>query len=258
MKSKLTLIMFLGAILTGVLASFFANRYIDQRVSEHKAYLDASYKMMEVVVPKAALSEGEIIDTSLMAVRNVPIRFTHKDAIRPGDIGRVIGYRLVHSVRPGEPLLLSHVAKNRGNAFSSLIEEGRRALTFPVDILSSMSGMLQPNDRIDLLVTLRNGRKEQTMPLLTNVEILATGSRVDELAQRDPRGRYQTITLSVSAEEAARITHAKEAGTMTVTLRGPNDEGPTYDTPITEEMLLGKIKPVRTGPPPIEIIRGGG
>lgn len=257
MKNKLTLFMFLGAIVTGITASYFANRYIDTRVAEHKAMLDASYKMMEVVVPKRELRQGELLDTSFLAIRKVPLRFAHSDVIKPATIGEVTGHRVLSPVRPGEPLLKSHVSHSRGNGFASLIEDGKRALTFPVDILSSMSGMLRPSDAIDLLVTLRDGKTEKTMPLLTNVEILATGSRVDELSQQDPRGRYQTITLSVSAEEAARITHAKEEGTMTVTLRSPEDDAPTYDVPVTKQMLLGKLKRKHGGVPAVEIIRGG-
>ena len=63
---------------------------------------------------------------------------------------------------------------------------GKRAITFPVDEINSISGMLQPGDKIDLIATIRQLNNDVTYPLLQDVQILATGT---QLSPRDDDGK---------------------------------------------------------------------
>lgn len=261
MNSKTTLFLFVGALIAGVAAAFLANSFISNRIAEHKAQLDKQYTSIDIVVPTRNLRKGTVLDSSVLAVRKVPRAFIHQDTVLPGSVGDVITHQLVHPVNKGEPLLMSHMSRARGKGFSSLIEEGNRALTFPVDIIKSVSGMLRPGDRIDLLMTLDDAKVKKTLPLLVNVEVLATGEQVDEeFANNEVSARYQTITLLVSSEDASRIIHANQAANLSVVLRSANDPGPTYQEAMTIDRLLGvekKSTVARRGPPRIDIIRAG-
>jgi pilus assembly protein CpaB len=67
---------------------------------------------------------------------------------------------------------------------------------------------------------------EVTFALLANVEVLATGqvTRPSNDAGSDGRERtYNTITLSVSPQDAQRIVVAKSSGKLTAVLRNPED-----------------------------------
>jgi len=211
MNNKSTLFLFVGAIVAGAAAVFLANKFITSRVSEHKAALDRQYTSIEVVVPNRNLKKGAVVDQTVLAIRKVPRAFIHDDTVLPGGVGAVIGNELIHNVNKGEPLLNAHLSKVRGQGFSSLIEEGQRALTFPVDVINSVNGMLRPGDHVDLLMTLKDSKEHKTLPLLLDVEVVATGAQVDqEFRAAEVTKRYQTITVLLSSEDATRVLYANQ------------------------------------------------
>ncbi len=136
-----------------------------------------------------------------------------------------------------------------------------RALTFPVDDESSIAGMLAPNDRIDIFFTTSANNESVTLPLLTNVPVIATGVRTStNAAYIDERrgSEYTTDTVSVSPEDAAKIAHAQDAGKITITLRQPKDEAPIALTRVTKATLLNGNRIATTRPRTrVEIILGG-
>ena len=247
-------ILLVGALMAGSGAAYFSHNYIDEQVEAHKKQLNADYEPIQIVVPKQNLRVGDVISGHNLAVRPVPNAFVHDQAVRPGDLEAVVGHRLMHPVNSGEPVLLSHVSQKRGAGFSNMVEPGKRALTVPVDTVSSMAGLLRPGDRVDLLATVRDRDRSVTVPLLVDVSLLATGAAVDEFGAENSTARYQTITVSVTAEEAAKITHAQDVGRLSVVLRPPGDKTAAFAQPVTKSSLLGKTR--RTGPG-VEIIRGG-
>lgn len=248
-------ILLVGALLAGSGAAYFSHDYIDDQVEAHKARLNQDYEPIQIVVPKENLRVGSVVSAHNLAVRPVPNAFVHDQAVRPDDLQAVLGHRLMHPVNSGEPVLMSHVSQKRGSGFSNLLDPGKRALTVAVDTVSSMAGLLRPGDRIDLLATVRDNDRSVTVPLLTNVALMATGAAVDEFGVENSTTRYQTITVSVTGEEAAKITHAQDVGRLSVVLRPSGDNSAAYMQPVTKNSLLGKTRPARG--PGVEIIRGG-
>ena len=259
-KTK-TIPLILGALGCGGAAAYFTSGYIDNEVTNHKQKLDAVYEKEKVVVPINDLSAGSVITFENVVMREVPRGFLHQDVIYPENMEQIAGHQLAFPVNRGAPLLYSHISKRRGAEFSALLENGQRALTFPVDILSSLSGMLKPQDNIDLMITMKDEKKTMTFPLIENVEVMATGRSVEKLnGDTESRG-YNTITLAVSARDATRIIHARTVGRLSVMLRSPGDRSPGIDRPVTINSLLGKPefdnpKPKRQRRP-AEIILGG-
>ena len=248
-------LLLVGALLAGSGAAYFSHDYIDGQVQAHKQRLNEDYEPIQIVVPKENLRVGSVISSHNLAVRPVPNAFVHDQAVRPEDLEAVVGHRLMHPVNSGEPVLMSHVSQKRGAGFSNLVERGKRALTVAVDTVSSMAGLLRPGDRVDLLATVRDNDRSVTVPLLTDVTLLATGAAVDEFGVENSTARYQTITVSVSAEDAAKITHAQDVGRLSVVLRPPGDKSAAFTQPVTKNSLLGKTRQARG--PGVEIIRGG-
>jgi pilus assembly protein CpaB len=94
----------------------------------------------------------------------------------------------------------------------------------PVDEVNSISGMIEPGDRIDLMVAVRKDTRTFMFPLLQNVTILATGTRAAVAADsKEGRRTYTTITLEVRPEEAQRVLAAREVGKLAAVLRAPGD-----------------------------------
>jgi pilus assembly protein CpaB len=196
-------------------------------------------------------------------VREVPRAFLHSDAILADDWSAVAGRVLSHLVRSGEPVLMSHLARDVAAGFSSQLSEGMRALTFPVDDESSIAGMLAPGDRIDMFFTTTSNNESITLPLLTNVPVIATGIRTitntGYVAERRDAGAFSTVTVSVLPEDAGKITQAQDAGKITITLRQPKDVAPIQVARITKATLLNGNRIVKPSTPRtrVEIILGG-
>lgn len=253
------ILMLVVALLAGIGAVYLAQNYIEQEITGYKTEIDEKYKLTRVVVARRSLQRGQVLDNTVLAVREVPSAFVHSDAIRPNEVDSVFGHRMVYPLNQGESLLSTHIAYSKGDTFSNLVDSGKRAITFPVDVLSSMTGMLAPGDIIDLLVTLKDESTEKTFPMLTNVTVMATGTSIDELGiKQESTNKFQTITLHVTPEDAAMITHARTEGEVTVLLRSRSDSSPLAMSAVTKDTLLGrKNKQLKAPPRGPRIIRAG-
>ncbi len=103
--------------------------------------------------------------------------------------------------------------------------------------------MLRPSDHIDLMVTARGtnaSATETTFPLMSNVEVLATGQIIRKRDGTNQPKTYTTITLSVSPEDAERIVVAKNSGKLTAVLRNPEDERANSTTALNIDDLMPK------------------
>lgn len=252
-----TILLIIVAVLCGGAALYMVNRYVSEEITEYRESVDAQYEPVQVVVAAADLSRGDLLTTNNLQVRDVPKSFVHRDAVRPSEVDSIMGANLLYALGSGEPLLATHVQHSSVDAFSNLIEVGKRAMTFPVDTLSSISGMITPGDVIDIFGTLKNGEEESTVPLLTNIRVMATGESVgaangDFDNNNGPQNRYQNITLHVEPAVAAKIAHARSVGTLSVVLRSRIDQLPMELEPVTTRTLLGKAAYRQ-----IPIIRGG-
>jgi pilus assembly protein CpaB len=140
------------------------------------------------------------------------------------------------------------------------------------DEVNSVSGMLRPGDRIDLLFTARDtlsaeqgGVGDLTRPLLQDVRILATGSQLDSTQPRGPgASSFGTITVEVSPDQAQQLVLAQRGGRLTALLRGPDDRHEIGTGSLDLAALLGRVRPARSPVPPapvqrpaMEIIVGG-
>jgi pilus assembly protein CpaB len=257
----ITVLMLSAAVGAGTAAAYLANDYIDSTVSARQAALEAQYSPVKVVVAATDLRAGMFLSNQTVAVREVPQAFLHAEAIHAERWNSIAGRVLARPLRSGEPVLMAHLAQDPGAGFSSHLEQGMRALTFPVDEQASIAGMLAPNDRIDIFFTTTTGSETITMPLLTNVPVMATGMRTaaNEVQSRETQGPYRTVTVSVTPEDAARITLAQDAGRITIALRQPEDSSDVRIARISKFTLLNGAQRVRTSVPRrrVEIVLGG-
>lgn len=257
--SRVTLLLIALALGAGVLAAWFAQDYVNDEIAARRASLEAKYEPQRVIVAVGNLPAGTRLNASTVAAREVPAEFLHGDAIRAEEWGQIQGRATRHELTKGAPVLRSHLAGHTGGRFADLIEEGERALTIPVDQLSSISGMLSPGDKVDILMTLRQGDQPVMFPLVRQTEVIATGVRTDLLNQEP--GRYNTMTIAATPELAAKIIYAQEVGSLRVVLRNPDDETDELPNSMTLARLLGvDVKPPpppRPKTPPVEVIEGG-
>ena len=219
-----TLIVLGLALVIGLLAAWSARSYLGQRVAEIEAR--AKVKTVGVVVAKADITPGQTLSTDNLAVRDIPAEWVQSAAVTPEQFDRVNGQTLALNLRAGEMLMWPMLEQRRAPTFSARVGSGRRALTLPVDEINSISGMLEPDDRIDLLITIDRAGKKFTAPLMHQVRVLATGQRAEQgnTADGAQQRMYSTVTLDIAPDEAENLILAREVGKLTALLRHPEDK----------------------------------
>lgn len=260
-------LLFAAALGLGGLAAFGARGYLSEQLAIERERLLPRQPMTQVVVAKRDLARGEAVSADTMAVREMPSDYLPSGAVPPDRFDTVAGATLVQPMRAGEPLQQSAVAAPDGGAFSARLRNGVRALTISVDEVNSLSGMLQPGDRIDLMLSVRlpggSGTpmpQEITRALLQDVRVLATGRQMRPGGdERQPGRSYTAITIEVTPEQAQRMVVAQRSGKITALLRSPGDREPVAQRPMDVYRLLD-LKPAEAAPPaaqPPELIVGG-
>jgi pilus assembly protein CpaB len=270
LRARRTSWLIVGALGFGGLAVVGARNYITDRLEQERARLQPRPEMVELVVARRDLKRGETVGPDTMAVRTLPREYAPGGTVAPARFDAVSGMRLQAPMRAGEPLLAAAVAAPEAAPISSRVRPGVRAMTIAVDEVNSLSGMLQPGDRIDLMLSVRpapNGgpmQPEVTRTVMQRVPVLATG-RQSRPGYADEAGlgrAFTSITVEVDPEQAQRLVVAQRSGKLTAVLRNPDDRQPVGDRRLDVNALLGLPAPMLAAAPapppaPVEVIVGG-
>lgn len=207
------------AVGLGLLAVVLLQVYIGRM----KRSLTEGYEMREVLVARTDVPKGAPVTEKAIAIQGVPGKFLHPQALTPRDRDIISGQRAALDIRKGQPLLWSDIgADDPGSGgLAGVIRENDRAISIPVDEVTSLSGLVKPGDHVDLLGTFlvqeSSGSRSSTLTLLQNVVVLAVGTHYGG-AGGSPR-QFNTVTFSVSPAEAELLTLAQEKGKLTLILR---------------------------------------
>ena len=116
---------------------------------------------------------------------------------------------------------------------SADIKKQMRAVSINCAGAASVSGMVKPNDHVDVIGTFdlsdptkASGPKAKslvTSTILQNVLVLATGKQTAKMKGQEVAG-YATVTLEVTPREAEMLAFAEQIkGRLVLTLRNRND-----------------------------------
>ncbi|MGH7718760.1 MAG: Flp pilus assembly protein CpaB [Gemmatimonadaceae bacterium] len=201
-----------------------------------------------VVVALRNLPQGVTIERAAVGTRNVPIQ-----AIPAGAYSRtdsVIGRVTRVAVFEGEAIVPGRLAPVGASAgIEARIAPGKRGVGVRINDVAGMSGLIQPNSRVDVLVTLRDGagRDQMAKIFLTNVRVLSMGAETERM-EEGRAIRASTATLELTPVEAEQIALAQRQGTIQLVLRGYGD-GDSVDTEGTRVPdMLGQLR--EAVPPP--------
>jgi pilus assembly protein CpaB len=154
----------------------------------------------------------------------------------------VYGAVLRHELPAGEPILQAAIAKPGDRDFLQVVlTPGERAIAIPVATGGASTGLLQPGDRVDVILTQNfKGDNAANAPLtrrsvsetvVENLRVLAIDEPDKVTAPGRPAaainpaaGNFgRTVTLEVTAEQAEEINVATELGKLSLTLRSNLD-----------------------------------
>jgi pilus assembly protein CpaB len=106
------------------------------------------------------------------------------------------------------------------------ITPGKRAIAVRIDDVAGLNGLIQPNSRVDVLVTLRDNERnagQQVAKLfMSNMRVLSVGT-ISQTSNDNRPISAPTATLEVTPVEAERLAIAQREGTIQLVLRGYGD-----------------------------------
>lgn len=212
-----------------------------------------------VVVATVDLVEGHVISAPQLRVAQLPLAAVPRDAYAVVD--SVVGRVARVPVFIGEALVPGRLAPlGAGGGLEVKITPGRRAMAVKIDEVAGVSGLIQPNSRVDVLVTLKaigSNEVQQARLFMSNMRVLSVGSQLE----RGPDGRpvsATTAALEVTPAEAEQLAVASNAGKIQLVLRGYGDPDTVSTKGATSRDILRRldlsverVEPVKPKPTPI-------
>ncbi len=218
MASNRYTIVLAAALVTAGAATFGVYRVIETTKSQNQVVL------RPVVVANADVAEGAALDAAGVIVSQWPAA-----AVPPGAFGSldsVVGRVTRVAVFKGEAIVPGRLAPlGTGPGIQVKISPGKRAMAVRIDDVVGVSGLIQPDSRVDVLVNIRDAQENGTQVsklFMSNMRVLSVGTVVGSGPDNRPINAT-TATLEVFPEEAERLSVAMREGTIQLVLRGYGD-----------------------------------
>ena len=220
-------------------AGSFALVVLYQLITNYQLKIDEAKRPEDtvmVIVAARDLYQGvTITEDDLYAVQIPPKYLPEGVFLSPEHVvgriprERILANEFVRADRLADP--------ESGVGLNAVIPRGMRAISINVSDGAALSGFLNPNNYVDVLVTVQpdeaaaakaSGKKmPETRTLLQAVFVLGVNSRMQKEtaeAAKEKRGSQKpSVTLLVTADQAEQIAHAENLGEIVLTLRNDLD-----------------------------------
>lgn len=229
------------SFVVGLLAFIMTHLYLARergKMEDARARERAGLQMTRVVIADRDLPSGTILQEKRdVAFASVPRSGLSGEPVTPDEVDKIIGRKLRFPLSARQPILWNYVdVPNRSRSgLSPTISKGSRAISIPVGGVTAVSGLVQPDDCVDVLGTFTlptataGAVETVTMTMLENVTVLAVGSRLatsPTVSRSESTTGYGMVTLEVSPGEAELLVFASQMkGKLTLSLRNPTDLG---------------------------------
>ena len=221
------------AVIVGVIAVVLLQVYISKIKAESSPGEMVAYLAARQKIPAFSEISGDVIGQL-----QVPGKYAPSDAIPLRDLQEIVGQVVNRDIEIGELIRLTDFQLTSGMPeVTETIPEGFRAVTLPVNQVTSNAGLIRPGDHVDVLGTFLKpraasggGGERATVTIMQNMLVLAVGQTVggalsggeSELERRSGL-QYSTITLLADLRRAEILTFAMDRGSLTFLLRNPSD-----------------------------------
>jgi Flp pilus assembly protein CpaB len=128
-------------------------------------------------------------------------------------------------IAAGQPLLSEYITMKRPvNQIQATIPEGYRGVTLSVDTTTSVEGWARAGAKVDVVLASQVAGKAALTVIVQNARVLSAGRQTGGEPGAEQQGAPSTVTLLVTAEDAAKIQLASNSGQLSLSLRGDDDE----------------------------------
>lgn len=183
----------------------------------------AEVQSVPVAVAARALPVGSKLTAADVKIVQWPASSPIAGAI--ASVEAAVDRGLLANVAENEPLTAAKVAAaGAGAGLPPRIAPGMRAISVKVDDVVGVAGFIVPGAHVDAVVTITQRDQNVARVVVSNVEVLAAGTRAEQAQSPDGRAASASVvTLLVTPADAERISLASSVGRITLTLRNPLD-----------------------------------
>lgn len=239
MRAK-NMMLFVIAVGCGLVASIGVSQYMERASGAAKNEVETK----KILVAVKEINIGDKLDG-----QNVKLEVWPKDRVPDGtitDLEKLADKFPRTRLYAGEPIMTAKLMDAKGRGSESItIPKGYRVVSVPVTVDTAVSGLLQPGDRVDLLVFFRKNSEipeTGTRTLLRDVNVFGVDGATDRSIDADGQARnLRTVSLLVTPKQAETVMLGKELGTLFLSLRRPDDPTEHISDGETVKSLLGQV-----------------
>lgn len=243
-KSMMLIVVALGC---GLVASIGVSQVLTQRAGANSAAPETA----EVYVASLDVNINDPLDA-----KNVALAVWPKDKIPEGaitDLAKLEGQYARSWIYQGELILEKKLTNVRGDNF--VIPEGYRVMPLQVDA-SHMSKLIKPGDRVDVMLYVppREGFESVVKTILADVRVFSVNARVERAVDEKEEELARFVDVLCNPEQSEVLTLAAEMGSISLSLRRPDDPTVTKSDGTAMSTLMGlkqeRSTQVREAPAP--------
>ena len=233
MRNTRALIMMVAAVLAGLIAVVLASQWISRQ---------SQFGASKVVVLGVDVQLGSRLTPDMVKLVDWPSGSVPTGAFSDPKLldGRVVKTSLLR----GEPVLEGKLAPvGTTGGLSSVVTEGKRAITVRVNDVVGVAGFALPGNYVDIMVSTqsegaRSEGRDNTISKIVLERILVLA--VAQEASRDETKPkvVNAVTLEVTPDQAERLDVARSVGTLSLVLRNQIDPKEAQTQGATKTMLL--------------------
>ena len=237
MAEKRYTLVFAAAVVVALAATYGVFRML------HAMRLNTRIATANVVVAAHDISEGRALESGDIDTRQWPMFSIPAGAYSAPD--SVVGRVSRVAIFSGEPIVPGRLAPvGTAAGLEVKITPGKRAMAVRIDDVAGISGLIQPNSRVDVLVSMHDagaGDRRLAKLFMENMRVLSVGTQVQRGQDGKPI-RATTATLEVNPDEAERLAIAVGQGSIQLVLRGYGDPDSIKTRGATSNEVLAQLR----------------
>ena len=218
MAERRYLVVFVAAIVVALGATYGVYRVLE------KTRESSRIPTVAVVVAAQDVPEGGRIERLDIAIGQWPATTVPAGAFTSPD--SVVGRVTRMPIFKGEPVVPGRLAPpGTGPGLEVKITPGKRAMAVKINDVAGIAGLVQPNSRVDVLVTLNDKdetNRQRAKVFMSNMRVLSVGTQVERGADGKPIAAT-IAALEVTPDESERLAIAANGGKIQLVLRGYGD-----------------------------------
>jgi pilus assembly protein CpaB len=232
------------ALIVAVVASFFLYKWMKKQTAPKKVAEKA--KTLQVAVADVEIPAGTKLKSEMMKT----VYFL-EDSLPQGHFTapeKAAGRIVITPIKRTELILESRLAPKdvtRGG-MAAILKPGKRAVSVAGNKVLGLSGLINPGDRVDILLTTadpKNPESKVNKTVFENVLVLATGAQLSRNAEGKP-SPVDNYTLEVTPEQGEKLVLAAAQGKIHFALRSFSDRETVLTTGATHPEILASYRPV--------------